>query len=897
MKTEQLRNIFLEFFRGKGHTIIPSDSLAPQNDPTLLFTGAGMNQFKEYFLGIKKDLNRAASCQKCLRTADLDEVGKTAYHHSFFEMLGNFSFGDYFKREAIVWAWEFLTGVLKIPKKRLRVSVHKDDHESYKIWRDEIGVQADWIYRLGDQSNFWPSDAPKNGPNGPCGPCSEIYYDQTPGEPFSDSIEDSHGRFAEIWNLVFTQFDRQDGGDLVPLAQKNIDTGMGLERLACVLQGQKTNYEIDIFQPINRKIEELLKLEKAPTDTGRRVTRMADEALGSVASDKNRFYSIADHIRAVVFSISDGIIPSNEGRGYVIRKLIRRALWHAHNIKRGKLEEPFLYLLVPSVTSVMKKAYPELAQAEASIATTIKGEEERFLNTLETGLNLLEERIANLKKKKTKSLPADFVFELHDTYGLYDEITRNIASAEGLEIKQNEVNRLMDEQRKRAKDASKISGSIFVTTDLEKKLPSLPPTEFLGYQSLEAEGKIVHLELEGTKGIVILDRSPFYAESGGQVGDQGTLKSSNFEAHVTDTQKKDKHALHFIEIVKGAPKVGDKVKTSVEQNRRERAMRNHTATHLLHAALRNILGPQVRQLGSLVAPDRLRFDFSYSQSLTAEQIGQIEDKVNEQILQDIPVSKEEKPLDAAKKEGAIAFFGEKYGQKVRVISVADFSKELCGGTHCDRTGQIGSFVIVSESSIGSGARRIEALTGEGAMLYVRNLKKQVQDLSRALKTTPDKLVERIGKLQESVKRLEKLQGTASPSAKPAGPSQFEKWLEMSDGFKLYVNAYEELSVDILRRRSDELRAKTLKTVYFLASENQDKIYFVLGVSHDLVKMNIDLRDLGKSLAALLRGNSGGRKDFIQGGAPNQGQFRERWEQMVQESADFMRQKVANSCKF
>ncbi len=879
MKTDQIRSIFLEFFRAKEHRLVPSDSLAPQNDPTLLFTGAGMNQFKEYFLGIKKDLKRAASCQKCLRTADLDEVGKTAYHHSFFEMLGNFSFGDYFKREAIFWAWEFLTDVLKISQKRLRVSVHKEDQESYKIWRDEIGFRADWIYPLGDSSNFWPSEAPKKGPNGPCGPCSEIYYDQAPDDPLSGSIEDTSGRFAEIWNLVFTQFDRREGGVLAPLSQKNIDTGMGLERLACVLQGRKTNYEIDIFQPIHEAVKKNLNLNPIDETTRRRI------------------YAISDHVRAVVFSMSDGIFPSNEGRGYVIRKLIRKALWHGRQITANhELEAPFLYAVAPSVVETMAQPYPELREAAQSIVQTLKAEEARFLDTLEAGLRILNERISAMAQRKEKKISGEIAFELYDTYGFPDELTKNIAESRGLEIDQEIFNRLMEKQRQRAKKGSRISGAIFTASELEKKLSGLPPTKFLGYETLAAQSKVIFAEFSGKNGVLVLDATPFYGESGGQVGDQGILQSPRGRARVADTQKKDRLCLHYVELESGKISVGDEVASEVDRKRRENAMRNHTATHLLHSALRQILGNQVRQLGSLVAPDRLRFDFSFAQALTPKQVSQIEDRVNEQILCDSPVSKEEKTLEMAKKEGAVAFFGEKYGPKVRVISVADFSKELCGGTHCDRTGQIGSFLIVSESSIGSGARRIEALTGEGVLSYTRNLKNQVQDFSRALKTTPDKLAERISKLQETIKRLEKLQSKPSSSGQSETPSQFERQVEINAGFKLYGNAYEELSVDLLRKRSDELRSKMLKTVYFLASENTDKIYFVLGVSRDLVKTNVDLRDLAKAISSRLQGNSGGRADFIQGGAPNQGQFHRNWDPIIQEISDYVREKVAGPCR-
>ncbi len=859
--TDEIRKKFLDFFASKAHPVIASDSLVPQNDPTLLFTGAGMNQFKDYFLGVKKDLKRAASSQKCLRTGDLEEVGRTRSHHSFFEMLGNFSFGDYFKREAIQWAWEFFTVVLEIPKERLRVSVHKDDEEAFKIWRDEIKVKANWIEKLGDKDNFWPSNAPQNGPNGPCGPCSEIYYDEDPSRGDAGTVEDST-RFFEVWNLVFTQYDRQDGGKLVPLAQKNIDTGMGLERLARLLQQKQNNYEIDIFQVINAAVRQQLKLAK-------------DAASPHI-------YGISDHIRAITFCMNDGVIPANEGRGYVIRKLIRRALWRAHELTRTQIKQPFLHLLLPAVVSVMGNAYPELKDSQHSIAAALKSEEERFLTTLDRGLEILSSKMAALKSGK---LPGEFVFELYDTYGFPDELTRAIAEEKGFEIDQPGFDRLMEEQRKRAKDASKISGSIFVTSDLEKKLAALPATKFLGYSSLESKAKVIFAEMKDGKGVVVLDQTPLYAESGGQVGDHGFLKNASFEAVVVDAQKKDSLSLHIIEVHKGSVKAGDEVTVTVDKKRREAAMRNHTATHLLHSALRNLLGNSVRQLGSLVAPDRLRFDYSYSQALTSEQIKFIEESVNEEILKDNALTKEEKPAEEAKQEGAIAFFGEKYGKTVRVVTVPGYSKEFCGGTHCDRTGQIGSFVITSDSSIASGTRRIEALTGEGALEYMRRLRLQVTQISQALKTTPDQLADRVAKLQESVKKLEKSQGESRASkADPA------KILENSrSAGKLQFAFYRGAGMELgdLRTLSDSLRSKASKAVYFLGAESGEKIYYLLGTSPDL-KSEMDSRPLAQLLDEILSGKSGGRPDLVQGGAPNQGQLAGQWDKIVETAVDYLK---------
>lgn len=861
MTTNEIRSRFLEFFKRRGHKVVKSDSLVPERDPTLLFTGAGMNQFKEYFLGIKKDLQRAASSQKCLRTGDLDEVGRTPYHHSFFEMLGNFSFGDYFKKEAIRMAWEFLTEELKIPRERLRVSVHADDKEAVQIWRDEIKVPTDWIYKMGDKTNFWPSNALKEGPNGPCGPCSEIYFDQEPAVK-SEDIEGP--RFAEIWNLVFTQFDREEGGKLVPLKQKNIDTGMGLERLACIVQGKKTNFEIDIFQPLNQAVKKALRIS---------------------GQSNSHLYAISDHLRAIVFAVTDGVIPSNEGRGYVIRKLIRRALWRAHQL--GPLHDAFLYQLVPEVVRVMKDAYPELTEAEPHVKQTLKSEEERFLNTLETGLVLLKEKIEAAKAKKIKKLSGEEVFLLYDTYGFPDELTKNRAEKEGLGIDQEGFDRLMAEQRKRAKGASPIAGSIFATTDLEKKLASLPPTKFLGYQTLEAETKVVFVDLQAEKGIVVLEETPFYAESGGQVGDQGSLENAFLRARVTDTQKKDKCFVHSIEIEKGTVKAGDRVFARVDRLRRESAMRNHTATHLLHAALRQVLGKQVRQLGSLVSPEKLRFDYSYGEPLNGEQQKEIEDLVNDQIMKDLAVSKEEKPMEEAKGEGAIAFFGEKYGEKVRVVTVPGFSKELCGGTHCERTGQIGSFLIVSDSSIGTGTRRMEALTGTEAIRYARTLRAQILQLAQNLKTSPSDVVIRVNKLQEAAKKsLKEPSGRASSSIEPV--EQILSYAEPAGRFKFLAHRLYGLPPDDLRRLSDQFRSKGKETIFLLASKTDEKIYYLLGLSEDLRKKELDLTKLFGELSALLGASGGGRKDLIQGGGTNRNALdEENWSEVTRRAIQYL----------
>lgn len=870
MKTDEIRSKFLDFFKKRAHTVMPSDSLVPQNDPTLLFTGAGMNQFKDYFLGLKKDLKRAASCQKCLRTGDLDEVGRTAYHQSFFEMLGNFSFGDYFKEEAIEWTWEFLIVEMKIPKDRLRVSVHTSDDEAYKIWKDKIKIREDWISKLGDKSNFWPSNAPKDGPNGPCGPCSEIYFDQREsysGKPHECSIEHDCGRFTEIWNLVFTQFNRQDGGKLVPLEKKNIDTGMGLERLACVIQGKRSNFEIDIFQPLMDEVQKIIRVK-------------------SDHSNFSRLCAITDHIRAAAFSIADGVLPGNEGRGYVIRKLIRRAVWHAYQLMpEGNFEEPMLYRLVPRIVKMMKSAYPELPNAQKNIEDTIRGEEDRFLRTISTGLALLKEKIAEAKQKNQKSLLGSDAFLLYDTYGFPDELTRMIAKAEGLEISQKEFDELMQKQRDRAKGTSALVGSIFVTSDFDKKLHTLPFTNFLGYTSHSSRAKVLLTQFENGKGIVVLDQTPFYGESGGQVGDEGVIKNKSFEARVEDAQKKDHYILHSIQIMRGNIKEGDEVEVAIDSSRRERAMRNHTATHLLHAVLREVLGNQVRQLGSLVHPDRLRFDYSFSRALTEEELKLIETRVNQEILQDKSVSKEEKGMDEAKKEGALAFFGEKYGERVRIVTVPGISKEFCGGTHCDRTGQIGVFVITSDSSIASGVRRMEALTGEGALHYIQRLRSQVGQAAEKLKVAPAELVERIERLQGKMKQLEK--SAESRTSFQIDPKELVRGAKKVGSFQLISEKLPNAERDDLRKISDALKSQTKQTLWVLASSGEDKVNFLVGMSSDLKNGPLDARELIRKISFMLEGSGGGRQDLAEGGGTRLDVLQKDWGLIQEVASEYM----------
>lgn len=851
MKTDEIRERFLGFFSSKGHQVIKSDSLAPAGDPSVLFTGAGMNQFKDYFLGVRKDLKRACSSQKCLRTGDLDRVGQTSYHHSFFEMLGNFSFGDYFKREAIEWAWEFLTRELKLPKERLRVSVHEDDRESYNIWKDLMGVPESLLARLGDDSNFWPANARAEGPNGPCGPCSEIYVDQGENYPGAGCnipwYEDNSGRFAEIWNLVFTQFDRQSDGSLKPLAARNIDTGAGLERIACILQGKTNNFEIDIFVPI--------------LDAIRR------ELHASGNDHRADLSAIADHVRAVAFAIADGIFPSNEGRGYVIRKLIRRSIWHAHAFRAT---QPFLFRTASTVAAVMGRAYPELIQAEKNITETIKSEEERFFETLDRGLAALEKLVARSKKNAENSLRGEDVFLLYDTYGFPDELTKRIAAQNGLGIDQTAYDQLMEEQRKRAKEKSKIAETIFSIDASKQEISHLPPTKFVGYETLEAEGKILWTKEGGDGACIVLDQTPFYAESGGQVGDQGILATSNFEFRVDNTIKLDKLTLHVGRLLKGTLTNNLTVRATVDQKRRDAAKRNHTATHLLQAMLRKHLGTHVRQVGSLVSPEKLRFDFLHGKALTCEELNVIEQEVNTVILENKYVSIREETYKKAAQEGALAFFGDKYDEIVRIVHVSEFSKELCGGTHCSRTGDIGFFIITSEGAIASGTRRIEALTGLGALEHVHTMRHHLKETAELLKTSPENLKERIERIQSALQTAEK--EIKSNTLKAAfDPEAIVRNTKLIGSVHFVGESLSNLNIEELRKACDDIKKKNPKpSVTVLFGISPGKAALVVSVSKDLEETPINAGTLAKELSRICEGSGGGKKDFAQGGGKNPG---------------------------
>ncbi len=847
MKTSEIRKSFLDYFKAKNHPVVKSDSLVPQNDPSVLFTGAGMNQFKDYFLGVKTDLSRAASVQKCLRTGDLDEVGKTPYHHSFFEMLGNFSFGDYFKEEAIAWAWEYLTRVLGISRDRLCVSVYEKDREALEIWEKKVGIDRNLIALMGDETNFWPSNAPQNGPNGPCGPCSEIYFDQTgenilPGDVWS---KDQTGRFAEIWNLVFTQYDRQSDGSLSALKKKNIDTGMGLERLACVLQQKKTNFEIDIFEPILRALKD----------------RHRHLDLSKTA----KTHAVADHARAVAVAITDGAIPSNDGRGYVVRKLIRRAIWQGRS---AGMNSPILLPLIPVIIETLEDAYPELRAAEKSVQEVVGAEERRFTETLDKGIQVLSKLLDEAIQKKQQTLSGDDVFRLYDTYGFPDEMTKIIASERGIRIDETRFNELLEQQRRRAKAATKMSDSIFVASEIEKEIAGIPETEFNGYETHKTGSRVLWTRLSDSQGIIALDRTPFYPEGGGQAGDSGKITADEFEFAVTDTQKKGKVILHYGELTRGKVRKDVECSAEIDLKRRNAIKRNHTATHLLQAALRQILGQHVRQVGSLVNEEKLRFDFAHGKALNKNELKKIEQWVNEAIMDNIQVGIRQESYEQAAKAGALAFFGEKYSDRVRVVEMPGKTKELCGGTHCRFSGEIGAFLIASESSVGSGTRRIEALTGQNALDYFNAIKESLVNSAALMNSTPEELPEKINTMKTELKKLAK-SGERHNAAALTPDLILGQSKQIGAGHLVYA-AFCDENIASLRALADTLRQKSKKSVIALFATHENKVSAILALSKDLENRPADIRPAGNQLAALLEGSFGGRKDWIQGGGKNVG---------------------------
>ena len=860
MRTDEIRSSYLEFFKERGHRVCPSDSLVPTGDKSLLFTGAGMNQFKELFLGKgRREFTRAASCQKCLRTGDIENVGRTAKHHTFFEMLGNFSFGDYFKREAILWAWEYIVETLGFDPARLCVSVYKEDDEAYDVWRKDVKIPASRLYKFGAKENFWPSNAPTDGPNGPCGPCSEIFFDHGKsvgcGEPACAPDCDCD-RFVEVWNLVFTQFDRQSDGSLVPLPQCNIDTGMGLERMASVMQGTATNYEIDIILPI---IVRLCKL------TGAEYGRSPEE--------DRALRLMADHVRAVTFAVADGVSPGNEGRGYVIKRLIRRACLRAHRFGSA---EPVLHKAVETVVAQMKAAYPELVESKPHVIDVLKAEEERFGNLLERTAPVVEDRLRGLLAEGGKQLSGEEAFKLYDTYGLPLEALQEMAREKGVAVDAEGFEREMECQRDLARSGSKISSDIFGIAN-HPAAGYAGKSEFVGYESTEVETAVVALfAADGGEGVdsvgaggeaeVVLERCPFYGEGGGQIGDVGELTWKNGRAEVVETRRPPGVMVPVVRVTRGELKAGAKVTARVDTARRADTARNHTATHLLHAALREVLGSHAKQSGSYVSPEGLRFDFSHASALSPEEIAKVEDLVNGWILENRPVCIAEMTMDEARATGAVALFDEKYGEKVRVVSVEGVSRELCGGTHLSQTAPIGLFVIQGESSVAAGTRRIEALTGRGARAFVRGRMEELARAASAFGASPDELGERVEKVLSEVKGLRRqlqsarLAGVGDEAASLAGCAQKIGPVRLVAAVVQVPGRNELVSyVDELRKKIPE------RGVFVLGAQVDGKCALVVGVTADLVKVGASAGALAKGVCDLAGGKGGGKPELAQGG--------------------------------
>ncbi|EAA5960165.1 alanine--tRNA ligase [Salmonella enterica subsp. enterica serovar Stanleyville] len=849
--TAEIRQAFLDFFHSKGHQVVASSSLVPNNDPTLLFTNAGMNQFKDVFLGLdKRNYSRATTSQRCVRAGgkhnDLENVGYTARHHTFFEMLGNFSFGDYFKHDAIQFAWELLTGEnwFALPKERLWVTVYETDDEAYEIWEKEVGIPRERIIRIGDNKgapyasdNFW-----QMGDTGPCGPCTEIFYDHgdhiwggPPGSP-----EEDGDRYIEIWNIVFMQFNRQADGTMEPLPKPSVDTGMGLERIAAVLQHVNSNYDIDLFRTL---IEAVAKVTGA-TDLGNKSLRV-----------------IADHIRSCAFLVADGVLPSNENRGYVLRRIIRRAVRHGNMLGA---KETFFYKLVGPLIEVMGSAGEELKRQQAQVEQVLKTEEEQFARTLERGLALLDEELAKLQGD---TLDGETAFRLYDTYGFPVDLTADVCRERNIKVDEAGFEAAMEEQRRRAREASGFGA------DYNAMIRVDSASEFKGYDHLELNGKVTALFVDGKavevinagqEAVVVLDQTPFYAESGGQVGDKGELKGAGFTFAVDDTQKYGQAIGHIGKLSAGALKVGDAVQADVDEARRARIRLNHSATHLMHAALRQVLGTHVAQKGSLVSDKVLRFDFSHNEAMKPSEIRQVEDLVNAQIRRNLPIETNIMDLEAAKAKGAMALFGEKYDERVRVLSMGDFSTELCGGTHASRTGDIGLFRIISESGTAAGIRRIEAVTGEGAMATVHAQSDRLNDIAHLLKGDSQNLGDKVRAVLERTRQLEKeLQQLKDQAAAQESANLSSKAVDLN-GVKLLVSELAGIEPKMLRTMVDDLKNQLGSTVIVLATVVEGKVSLIAGVSKDVTDL-VKAGELIGMVAQQVGGKGGGRPDMAQAG--------------------------------
>jgi alanyl-tRNA synthetase len=854
----EIRARYLKFFEQRGHKVYPSDSLVPANDPTLLFTGAGMNQFKDMFLG-KGTLpwKRITTSQKCLRVPDLDNVGLTPRHHTFFEMLGNFSFGDYFKKDCIRWEWEFFRDALGIPERQMVVTVYTDDDEAFAIWTGQVGLPPDKVFRFGEKENFWPAEAPSKGPNGPCGPCSEIYFDNRPGEPYPDkkglkSLPDD--RFTEIGNCVFTQFDRRPDGSLQPLPQKNIDVGLGLERIAAVMQGAKNNFETELFRPY---LEHLGRLSGTP--------------YGKDQARDVRMRRIADHVRAITFCIADGALPGNEGRGYVVRKILRRAARDGYELG---LHEPFLFAMVDLVGRTMGDQYPEVREHGAQCRAVIKGEEENFLVVYRQGMARLDEFLRTAKPAKPTAGSGAFAFQLHDTYGFPVDITQKVMEERGHRLDEQGFEAAMEEQRQRARASMATADAVF-TASVAVKLrdAGVPPTTFRGYETLRGQTRLAAIvgdgeQLlaragEGQKVLLVAEATPFYAQGGGQVGDRGSWTTATGAARIATTTALDGFWLHQAVVERGHLERGQSGELAVDEAARRATERNHTATHLLHAALKKVLGAHVSQAGSEVAPERLRFDYTQPEKPTLEQLQRVEDEVNAQILLCNPVQAVVRGLDEAKGMGFVALFGEKYGESVRTLQVGDFSKELCGGTHVQNSGNIGAFRITAETAVAAGTRRLEAVTGTAALQLAREERQALATLANQLKVPTGKVVDRVQELGEELKRVRKELDKALAPDLDQELARLRAAVVEHQGARTVVFERPGLQTKDAQELLKLLHKACDPVAAVLLSPIDGEVSVVAGVAAGLTA-RVKASDLVKAVTNVIGGGGGGRPEMAQG---------------------------------
>lgn len=838
MKTaNEIREEFLQFFKDKEHEIVPSTPVVPADDPTLLFINAGMNQFKNIFIGTEKSKYiRVVDTQKCIRVSgkhnDLEDVGVDTSHHTFFEMLGNWSFGDYYKKEAIEWAWELLTKIWGLDGERIWATVHDSDDEAKKLWTEVTPIKAEKVLMFGDKDNFW-----EMGDTGPCGPCSEIHYyiGEDINNQSADKINSDDPDYLEIWNLVFIQYNRNSKGEKKELPSKHVDTGMGLERVVSLIQGKKSNYDTDIFTPIIKKIESL---------TGKKYE----------GDDQVSFRVIADHLRSLSFSIADGVLPSNEGRGYVLRRLLRRAARFGRNLD---MHSPFIYKLVSTLSDMMGNTFPELPENLKHIEKVIHSEEESFGETVDRGIEIFNQTLKKAKKENKSLISGEDAFKLYDTYGFPLDLTELMAREKGFSVDIDAFEKAMDVQRKRSRSGKKFSVDSLIPEGVEIKVEA---TQFLGYETLEADSEITQIITNKNKSIsLLLKATPYYAESGGQIGDTGLLTNDTLEISVTDTQKiGGSHYLHIGKVIKGKPKVGMNIKASVTSERRKNILPNHTATHLMHAALREVLGDHVRQAGSLVDADRLRFDYTHFEKPTIKQLKEIEKIVNDKIRENIKLNTTITTFNEAKKAGAMALFGEKYGDEVRMVEVGDFSKELCGGTHVNRTGDIGLFAITQESSVSSGVRRLEAVTGEGAIKYFQNNQSVLSEIEELLSVKGDSIPARVKVLSDANKKLEKKLKTSAVSSKSL---ELDAWLKSAievDGIKLVAKIIKSSSIEEMKQIADKLRDKMDSGVGVLGAEIKGKAQLVVIASKDVIKKyGVSANSIVKELSSMIEGGGGG----------------------------------------